>query len=423
MDEVFSNFLATHKTESLAKIKGYQVNVDAIIGSLEGRESTPDQCAVSVQIPAYYKERNLSKTLLFYTQQNFKNKLPFEIIISINWPSAELIEGSEALRDARSVSQQYPHLNICVMKQVVPQKDFKIGQIRGCLALLSIMRAIKNPTVDLEKMIVVTNDADLWWLSPNYLEGVYDFFLSNPKIKAAGTFIDYPDEQISTNHLWILVQKCEEMLEALDKSRAHHLILRSGSSAYRSLALFEAWTFPKARKWESWQVVRNIKKKYGSSAVWLIPKYIAKLTTSARRHATAVYSKEAITNRYLHFGTPEDLALVYHDRQNGQKIRDTVAIVEDADFIEKLTRELAMVYKKRIEAKKREYTFGNEASTTEWEIDTDVLDELKWEVQKDFKKIAPFLGVKMDFPDVDTLTITNIDVARWNLRKKFSVFD
>ena len=84
MDEVFSNFLATHKTESLAKIKGYQVNVDAIIGSLEGRESTPDQCAVSVQIPAYYKERNLSKTLLFYTQQNFKNKLPFEIIISIN---------------------------------------------------------------------------------------------------------------------------------------------------------------------------------------------------------------------------------------------------------------------------------------------------------------------------------------------------
>ena len=48
------------------------------------------------------------------------------------------------------------------MKQVVPQKDFKIGQIRGCLALLSIMRAIKNPTVDLEKMIVVTNDADLW---------------------------------------------------------------------------------------------------------------------------------------------------------------------------------------------------------------------------------------------------------------------
>jgi len=38
------------------------------------------------------------------------------------------------------------------------------------------------------------------------------------------------------------------MLELLDKKRHKHMILRSGSSAYRMAAFIQAGTFPKARK-------------------------------------------------------------------------------------------------------------------------------------------------------------------------------
>jgi hypothetical protein len=98
-------------------------------------------------------------------------------------------------------------------------------------------------------------------------------------------------------------------------------------------------------------------------------------------------------------------------------------IAQDEDFIKRLSSELQSLYNKRIKGKKREYAMGNEASVEEEEIDIDVLLGLKTEVQEDFTKIAPFLGVKFDFPDEDTLRVTNIDIAKDNLRAKFGVFD
>jgi len=73
----------------------------------------------------------LKKTLLFYSQQQRKGDKPVVlIIININGPSLAEIEKSEALRDTQEAARQYPDLNICIVKQAVAQKDFKIGHIR-----------------------------------------------------------------------------------------------------------------------------------------------------------------------------------------------------------------------------------------------------------------------------------------------------
>lgn len=419
-----AEILQKYQSEAQKNIHEYSEGALELLTAIEWREITPDNCDISIQIPSYYMERNLKKTILHYSQQEFVDKKPVvELIININWPSLEAIESSEAIRDVREAITQYPHLNICIVKQVVEQKDFKIGQVRWVTALTSFVRALENPQVDVDKMIVLTNDADLWGLSPHYLGAIYEYFQENPEVQAAWTFIDYPEQQVSSNHLGIIVQRCEEMLEIIDKKKFGHLILRSGSSAYRLSALFQAWTFPKARKWESGQVVRNIRKKYWAKAIRLIPKHRAKLITSARRHATAVVSGIPITDRYITFGTPEDLSVLYHANDSLNRARDTIVIAQDEDFIKRLSSELQSLYNKRIKGKKREYAMGNEASVEEEEIDIDVLLGLKTEVQEDFTKIAPFLGVKFDFPDEDTLRVTNIDIAKDNLRAKFGVFD
>jgi len=155
-----------------------------------------------------------------------------------------------------------------------------------------------------------------------------------------------------------------------------------------------------------------------------MPRYLATLTTSARRHATAVYRGTSVTDRYISFGTADDLSLLYHDADNGKKARETVVIAQDPDFIERLSKELTVLYKKRVNAVRGEYSRANEADVQSGEIEEDVLEGLKMEVQKDFTKIAPFLGIKISFSDEDDiLRVENIDKLRDNLRERFSVFD
>jgi hypothetical protein len=420
------NIIDTYSPVSRQKVQEYGRDVMALLHQIEGCEKTPDDCEISIQIPAYCKERNLKQTLLHYAQQfpwKWPHKPVVEIIVNINGPSAEDIENSEALKDCREAYKQYPYLNICIVKQIVPQKDFKIGRIRGVTAMVSAKRAMENPNVNLKDMVVITNDADLKWLSPNYISSIWQYFKTYPHINAAGTFINYPDFQVTSNHLGIVVQRCEEMLEIIDKRKHGHMILRSWSSAYRMESLLSAWTFPNARKWESGQLVRNIKKKSGQNSVGLIPKHLVHLTTSARRHATAVLTGTKITDRYTTFGTAQDLAVLYHDGTKREEARKTVVIVQDSDYVTKLENELQEVYNKRIRAHMKDATRVSEADADEEDLSDDEVSQIKKDTQSEFTKISPFIGIKFDFPDDDTLKISDIGRLEENLRKRFSVLD
>lgn len=206
-------------------------------------------CRVSVQIPAFYQEAGLDKTIAQFANQS--TEVPFEVLILVNGPEGTDIIASRAYQDAILLQKKYPQLDIQVSHVTIPERHKgKIGLLRKLLGGWALQRA-GNETrqTSLAKTVFVTQDADLQKLDPTYIANMAKIFDERTKMHGLGGFVEYSDISYS-DHLFLVIKRITDAIEIMQRFTQGNISIRSGNAAFRASTYLQVKGHQPARKGE-----------------------------------------------------------------------------------------------------------------------------------------------------------------------------
>lgn len=214
-------------------------------------------CRLVVAIPAYKEGSNIYHTLEQYlNQKDGKGKdgeeIPFnpnefEIIILDNHPEDETRDNTK--EEVLRFKKEHPEINVHYVYKVFKKDQARIGNIRKYLNDLALLRG-KKRGFQPKELILVSNDADLEKIFPNYLNTIKEFFDKHKKVEAITGKLDYPKEAYlelpiihSARRLWqyldIILRykyvKAPELMGANSSIRAKTYAALGGYNPWSSL--------------------------------------------------------------------------------------------------------------------------------------------------------------------------------------------
>jgi hypothetical protein len=387
-------------------------------GTLEsdGNEHMDPGCRIVINIAALHTEKHLQCTLERYLAQQVSskhgNEAVFEVFILVNGPQSfngERLDltKTKAHEDVLDFMSKHPQLKISLAHANYPEGSLKIGLIRKDLAALTMKRALSSEGVDLDKLILVTSDADLAELAPQYIETIDEVFDKRADVAAMVGFVDYPHEDFYSDHLFLTVQRFVDVLETMRRFKMEKLTLRGGNSMIRLPDYVRAGGHLRSRKSENLPIYRHIIREKGPSAV-VFDRHRTKITTSARRQIAAINQGTPLVDRYQSFGKPGDLAEKYQVPSDELELSEVVHKVTSSNFSNLLAHELQSIYDRAI---------GGGSDVGDLDDGGTILGK-NIKTQEFMKRAGFYLGIRIDFED-DRLRVQDISKLRALILKKY----
>lgn len=380
----------------------------------DGNEKMSKDCKIVITIPAFHTEKHLARTLLQYLKQLPEDpgeEAKFEIIILVNGPQKM---GHEKLDLTRSIAyeevlkfmERNPRLKVFLTYANYPEGSQKIGLIRKDLGALTVRRALESSEVELRDLVMVTNDADLQELSPEYITSIAAQFGNNAKLAAMTGFVDYPYEDFYADHLFLTVQRFVDMLETMRRFKMGKTTLRGGNTMIRLADYVASGGHNRARKSENLPIYRHILAHSGPDGV-SFDRHNTKIVTSSRRQIAAIADGVPLVDRYKSFGKEGDLAEKYQAPREKLLISEKVHKVTSPDFINLLTHELQTIYERAV----------SDMSELADVDDGGALGRLS-KTEEFMKRAAFYLGFQIEFHD-GNLKVKNIDKLKGLILEKY----
>lgn len=183
---------------------------------------------VVITVPAYMEGGVLEKTLRNYAKLNNKEK--FEICILENHPKDKERDNTKDV--IQKIQAEFPDLKIIHLYKVFDKKP-AIGLVRKCLVDAVLLR--KQQAGITKPVTIVSNDADLEDISPDYVNHVSESFLKNSELDAIGAKWDFPRETFKQMPLLHASQRLWQYLDiALRYYYLHSPELIGRNSAFNS---------------------------------------------------------------------------------------------------------------------------------------------------------------------------------------------
>jgi hypothetical protein len=393
-----SGFADQHYSSASAKKR-----LSLLRNNMEATAPMNPDCRVVIDIPCFYNEKNLGRTLRRYLNQTaLDREMPFEIVVLINAPlqeaSREDILASPAYSDAQEfiaelnhlkastapADARYRHLNVTILTGRYAQNDRRIGLIRRDLAMLSMERINDCGHHDPENVLLATQDADLIDINPDYVTNVEKIFREDERIGGLTGFIDHPQADFQSNHLFLTLQRFDDMLESIKRYKLNSIILRGGNTLFRVRDYLKTSGHGPALKAENEQIKLKLQQADPDSV-----RYVGKtagIVTSGRRQIQAIMEDVPLDQRYSRFGIKGDLADSYNAPPDKYRIPEIVYSINTPGFRERLEKELQNKYEKYVHKNRGKDDSGsvpeqsNEAQVQQW-----------------FKRTAFFIGLKISF--------------------------
>ncbi|MBI2019412.1 hypothetical protein HYS95_01945 [Candidatus Daviesbacteria bacterium] len=370
-------------------------------------------------IPVHYEERYLLRTLGEYSKQDDLSS--FELFLLVNGKRGADITTSPAYNSILEGRQKYPKLNVAVTGTVYPDKGLRIGLVRKDAAMLALTRAAQSG-VDVENLILVTNDADSINIPEDYFTQIIKRFDDNPKLGGLAGFVDYPREDFYGSHLFLSVQRFVDIVEVIQRYKNNHLVMRAGNAAFRVRDYMSAGGHTRSRISETRPLYRWIRSAGGE--VQFDPQ--VRIVTSARRQITAIANDIPQSQRYQSFGMEGDLANHYQIAESRLEIPEVCQKVTSSQFPALLEREIQSVYNRYITALYRQVS---RSSDRERNLSKSIEDayaravmfrpQAVANIQNLMRRAGFFTGIKLDF-EGHVVSIRNIYVLKKLILQKFN---
>lgn len=200
-------------------------------------EPMDEECKLSVCIPVagHQEARNIARTLEAYGNQT-ADKKSFELVLFVNQPDVsprgEKIESDGTLAIIEQYKKEHPELNIRILQSVLPRAEARIGNIRKLLSDATLKRSLSLRTA--EDLIMVSNDADLKGVAPEYVANFIDKFKKEPKTDAFMGQMDWDPESYVRNPLVHVGTRLFQYISAQHRKDKRGIESSGANFAYRA---------------------------------------------------------------------------------------------------------------------------------------------------------------------------------------------
>lgn len=389
-------FLSKYDETKLKKLKIIEET------AISSQSIMDTECKLIFNIPTFYTEQRLEEALLTFLSQ-YESSPKFEISILINGPSGIRLEDSTPYKQAKQVQAKYPELKINIYcanydtnENSRKAKEILLKNIREDLLALTLIRAGKSSDVDIENLLIATQDADLIQIVDDYVEEAVRHFKSKPETEGVAGLIDYPREDFDQDHLFFVVQLFEDILESKQQKPGKQISFRGGNSIFKVSHILKGQGFPNSFKVNNrapYQDKANIctfnNGFQSNDDLWIV--------SSARRQMHAICSDIKATLGWR-YEIEEDLSDIYLSGESS-KLPDSAHKITSDDFQKMLERELHFMF-----------------------LLHKVHNAIKDTTRDLFIETAEEIGIKIYFDENDSLKIQNIRALKERVLKDFSRF-
>ncbi len=212
----------------------YRSKVEELVVQTEPMDPA---CKLTVCIPVagHQEVQNIERTLSSYLNQTADPK-SFELALFVNQPdtspNGEHIKSDGTFKKIEEFKKQHPELNIRVMQAVLPRGDARIGYVRKLLSDATLRRELARGSN--EDLIMVSNDADLKGVAPEYVQNFIERFEKEPQTDAFMGQLDWDPESYIRNPLVHIGTRLFQYISAQHRKSGRGIESSGANFAYRA---------------------------------------------------------------------------------------------------------------------------------------------------------------------------------------------
>lgn len=151
---------------------------------------------IVVMIPAaaHQEGKNIYRSLEQYSGQKGVDSDDYEIVVFANNPRVDS-EGAQVQRDTtieeiERFQKEHPELRVRYIERTLDRQEANIGKIRKLLAD-TVLSDLLSRGVDLDSVVLTSNDADSEWIDPRYIKTIIDKAEAQPDTDGFLGFLDW----------------------------------------------------------------------------------------------------------------------------------------------------------------------------------------------------------------------------------------
>ncbi len=155
----------------------------------EAMDSTV-RAVVCIPVAGHEEGKHIYQTLENYSYQTASND-QYELLLFVNHPEGTTQD--ETLVEIGRFKIDYPEMPIRVIYKEIPKADAKMAYIRKVLTDVALYRHLQRGQQD-QDLILISNDADLKGVAPEYVANFITKFDNNPQMDVLVGQIDWDPE-------------------------------------------------------------------------------------------------------------------------------------------------------------------------------------------------------------------------------------
>lgn len=273
---------------------------------IRGQEKIDPSVDVIITIPSGLEGKNLEKTIRNYAK--LKNRHKFELVIFENHFGDS--ERDNTLEIINRMRREFPDLKIVHLYKKFEEKQ-PIGNIRKYLVDAVMLRKQKS---NIRKSLsIVSNDADLEDISPDYADAIAEHFDAHPESDAIACKWDYPETTYTKFPLLHATQRAWHYFDRVASTKTIDGVVENPdligrNSAFRSGAYVAIGGYnPKAQLAEDLEIgwmISNARKGQRSRINYLNGAW---LKSNPRRAVVKMLSETPLVQQYGDFHVNEEI--------------------------------------------------------------------------------------------------------------------
>jgi hypothetical protein len=187
------------------------------------------KAVVIIPAAAHQEGNNIYKTLTQYSRQNADSN-DFEVVVFANYPKGKTKD--KTISEVRRFQRENPEVKVRLIQAQLDQKQAKIGRIRK-LATDAVIQDLMTRNVDLDNVMIVSNDADSQWIDARYIQTIIDRSEAEPNTDALLGFLDWDSEAYKAYPEILVGTRFMQMLDIYERRRLGRVASSGANFAFR----------------------------------------------------------------------------------------------------------------------------------------------------------------------------------------------
>jgi len=198
--------------------KATMMDVSLHVGERNKRNMAANpKVVVMIPAAAHQEGKNIYRTLEQYANQKDVDFDDFEVVVFANAPKrgrdGKKVKLDSTIDEIERFQKEHPEVKVRFVKRRLDPRETRIGWIRKALTD-AVISDLLSRKVDLNEILLISNDADSQWINPKYIKTIIDKAAAEPKTDGFLGFIDWGYDAYKAHPETLAATRLMQMMEA-----------------------------------------------------------------------------------------------------------------------------------------------------------------------------------------------------------------